>query len=170
MLPLVKLLTLTLKQISKPVAKNLLIYAGEHPRFRQRCAVIGNKFHYLTCWLQGRRNYHELGIEAAVSLAIDSLTEVMVVVVAAVIIIYELADRAENEREKQRDLAENFEELSESIEAIRTRHKEIGLLLRHTRELQAKRTAWGSSAKEAAAQLKEVERTLSFSPLAFPTR
>ncbi|KAK6917614.1 Optic atrophy 3-like, partial [Dillenia turbinata] len=84
-LPLVKLGTLVLKTLSKPIATNLKQQAGKHPKFRQIIVDIAQANHRFTTTLQ-RRIYghatdveiHPLNGEKAVQAAVDLIGEVFI--------------------------------------------------------------------------------------------
>eukprot|EP00906_Rhabdomonas_costata_P015861 RCo022742 len=137
--PLFKIAALALKQMTKPVSKNLLVYASDHPGFRKFCARVGNRYNKFTQALQGRKNVRDLGEDAAVSVGTEALTEVCVVIVASVIVLLEVMRQSVKEETKVRALEEKFQNIGKAIQGLNAQYEELANDLRALRALQVMR-------------------------------
>ncbi|KAI8028501.1 OPA3-like protein [Camellia lanceoleosa] len=138
-LPLLKLGTLVLKTLSKPIASRLKKEAGKHPKFRK---VIAN--HRLTTTMQRRIYGHATDVEIrplneekAVQAAVDLLGEFFVFSVAGVALILEVQRSARSEAKKEelrkKDLEgmrQKDEELAKEIELLKKKLEELEQLAR----------------------------------------
>uniref|UniRef100_A0A2P2JCQ9 OPA3-like protein n=1 Tax=Rhizophora mucronata TaxID=61149 RepID=A0A2P2JCQ9_RHIMU len=107
-LPVVKLGTLALKTISKPIANRLKMEAGLHPRFRQYIVNLAQANHQFTTKLQRRIYGHESNVairplneERAVQSAADLLGELFVFMVAGAAVVFEVQRSARSEARKE---------------------------------------------------------------------
>ncbi|KAK3020274.1 hypothetical protein RJ639_047714 [Escallonia herrerae] len=139
-LPLLKLGTLALKTLSKPIAGRLKKQAGSHPRFRQHIINIAQANHRLTTRLQRRIYGHATDVEIrplneekAVQAAADLIGEVFVFSVGVVALIFEVQRSARSEAKKE-------EIRKQEMEAMRHRdtelEKELELLKHKFQELE----------------------------------
>ncbi|XP_010260369.1 PREDICTED: OPA3-like protein [Nelumbo nucifera] len=147
-LPAVKLGTLVLKTVCKPIATRLKKEAGLHPRFRQLIINFAQANHRFTTTLQRRIYGHATDVdirplneEKAVQASADLLGELFVFTVAGAALIFEVqrSSRSEARKEelrrqeleamKQRDeeLAKEIEHLKHTLEEIEQLAKGRGL-------------------------------------------
>ncbi|KAL7212986.1 hypothetical protein ACSBR2_015647 [Camellia fascicularis] len=107
-LPLLKLGTLVLKTLSKPIASRLKKEAGKHPKFRKVIVDMAQANHRLTTTMQRRIYGHATDVEIrplneekAVQAAVDLLGEFFVFSVAGVALILEVQRSARSEAKKE---------------------------------------------------------------------
>ncbi|EXC30546.1 hypothetical protein L484_015037 [Morus notabilis] len=138
-LPLLKLGTLALKTLSKPVASRLKKQAGLHPRFRQFIVDIAQKNHQITTQMQRRIYGHATDVEIrplneekAVQAAVDLMGEVFVFSVAGIALIFEVqrSSRSEARKEEIRRkelemMKQRDEELSREVQSLRRKLEEL---------------------------------------------
>lgn len=138
-LPVIKLGTLVLKTLSKPIAARLKKEAGIHPRFRQYIVRIAQANHRLTTQMQRRIYGHATDVEIrpldeqkAVQAAVDLLGEVFIFSVAGVALIFEVqrSSRSEARKEELRrqeidGLRQRDEELAAEMEQLKHKLEEI---------------------------------------------
>ncbi|PON57117.1 Optic atrophy 3-like [Trema orientale] len=138
-LPLVKLGTLVLKTLSKPVASRLKQQAGLHPRFRQLIINLAQKNHKITTQMQRRIYGHATDVEIrplneekAVQAAVDLIGEVFVFTVAGVALIFEVQRSARSEARKEEirkqeleTMKQRDEDLSRELESLRRKVEEL---------------------------------------------
>ncbi|KAF7803381.1 OPA3-like protein [Senna tora] len=124
-LPLLKLGTLVVKTLSKPVASRLKQQAAIHPRFRQYIVTIAQTNHRITTRMQRRIYGHATDVEIrplneekAVQAAVDLIGELFVFSVAGVLLIFEVQRSARSEARKE-------ERRKQELEAVRQRNEEI---------------------------------------------
>ncbi|KAI4296830.1 hypothetical protein L6164_036753 [Bauhinia variegata] len=139
-LPLLKLGTLALKTLSKPVAHRLKRQAAIHPRFREFIVSIAQTNHRIQTRMQRSIYSHSTDVairpldeEMAVQAAVDLIGEIFVFTVAGALLILEVQRSARSEARK--------EELRKAeVEALRQRsedlEKEIDLLKNQFQELE----------------------------------
>ncbi|XP_010427724.1 PREDICTED: OPA3-like protein [Camelina sativa] len=134
-LPLLKLGTLALRTICKPIANRLKKEAGVHPRFRQFIINIAQANHRFTTKLQRRASgrvtdavIRPLNEERAVQAAADLLGELFAFTVAGAALVYEVQRNARGEAKKeekrQQELAEirqKHEKMEKEIEEMKQR-------------------------------------------------
>ncbi|XP_058100629.1 OPA3-like protein [Magnolia sinica] len=136
-LPVVKLGTLALKTICKPIASRLKKEAGLHPKFRRLIINIAQANHRFTTTMQ-RRLYghatnvkiHPLNEEKAVQAAADLIGELFVFSVAGAAVIFEVQRSSRSEARKE-------ELRKQELEAIKQRNEELARevdLLKHKLE------------------------------------
>lgn len=138
-LPFVKLGTLVLKTMSKPVASRLKQQAGLHPRFRQFIVDIAQRNHKITTQMQRRIYGHATDVEIrplneekAVQAAVDLIGEFFVFSVAGIALIFEVqrssrseARKEELRRQELETMKQRDEELSRELESLRRKLEEI---------------------------------------------
>ncbi|ONI10571.1 hypothetical protein PRUPE_4G054400 [Prunus persica] len=107
-LPLLKLGTLLLKTLSKPVAARLKQQAGLHPRFRQIIVSMAQANHQVTTRMQRRLYSHATDVEIrplneekAVQAAVDLIGELFVFSVAVAVLIFEVQRNSRSEARKE---------------------------------------------------------------------
>ncbi|KAI9121086.1 hypothetical protein K1719_008119 [Acacia pycnantha] len=133
-LPLLKLGTLVLKTLSKPVAARLKKQTAIHPRFRQYIVRMAQANHRVTTTMQRRIYGHATDVEIrplneekAVQAAVDLIGEVFVFSVAGALLIFEVQRSARSEARKE-------ERRQQELEVVRQRNEEIAQemeLLKH---------------------------------------
>ncbi|XP_004293907.1 PREDICTED: OPA3-like protein [Fragaria vesca subsp. vesca] len=138
-LPLVKLGTLLLKTMSKPVAARLKYAAGKHPRFRQIIVNMAQANHRITTKMQRSLYSHAtdaeirpLNEEKAVQAAVDLIGEFFVFTVAVVAMIFEVQRSARSEARKEEArkqeleaMKQRDEDLSREVELLRSKYEEL---------------------------------------------
>ncbi|XP_010327039.1 OPA3-like protein isoform X1 [Solanum lycopersicum] len=152
---LLKLGTLALRTLSKPIAVRLKKEAGLHPKFRNFIISIAQIiFHHIHCSIQAnhritttmqRRIYShatDVGIrplneEKAVQAAVDLLGELFVFAVAGAIIVFEVqrnsraeAKKEELRRQETEKLRLRDEALEKEIMSLRSKIQELEQLAR----------------------------------------
>ncbi|CAB4273535.1 unnamed protein product [Prunus armeniaca] len=123
-LPAVKLATLALKTISKPIANRLKREAGLHPRFRQFIVNIAQANHRFTTNVQRRIYGH------ATDVAIRPLNEEKAVGGAAVIFEVQRSSRSEARKEELRRqeleaMRQRDEDLAREVELLKKKLEEL---------------------------------------------
>ncbi|KAL8510162.1 hypothetical protein ACS0TY_017106 [Phlomoides rotata] len=140
-LPVIKLGSLLVRTISKPIANRLKRAATYHPRFRGLIVDLAQGYHVWTSKMQrhvlGRSNTLEirpLVEERAVQSATDLLGELFVFSVAGCAIIYEVqrSSRGEAKKEERRKqdletMKQKNEELAAEVELLKQRIQQLEL-------------------------------------------
>ncbi|KAL5730544.1 hypothetical protein ACHQM5_003351 [Ranunculus cassubicifolius] len=143
-LPFVKLGTLALKTMCKPIATRLKTQAGRHPRFRQLIIDIAQVNHRFTTTMQRRIYGHATDVEIrplneekAVQAAADLLGEFFIFTVAGAAVIFEVQRNARSEARKEElrmqeleAMRSREEELAKELESLRQKVAEIEQLAR----------------------------------------
>ncbi|XP_043688076.1 OPA3-like protein [Telopea speciosissima] len=143
-LPLVKLGTLALKTLCKPIAGRLKKEAGLHPRFRQLIINFAQANHRFQTNVQRRIYGHATDVairplneEKAVQAAADLLGELFVFSVAGAAVIFEVqrSSRSEARKEELRKqeleaFKQKDEELAREVELLKHRLEELERLAR----------------------------------------
>ncbi|XP_027338497.1 OPA3-like protein [Abrus precatorius] len=143
-LPLLKLGTLAVKTLSKPVASRLKKQAAIHPRFRQLIIDMAQANHQLTTKMQRRIYGHATDVEIrplneekAVQAAVDLIGELFVFSVAGVLLIFEVQRSARSEARKEElrkqeleAMKQKNENLAEEVELLKHRLQELEQLAR----------------------------------------
>ncbi|KAL8113065.1 OPA3-like protein [Apium graveolens] len=139
-LPLLKLGTLALKTISKPIAARLKTEAGLHPRFRQSIINIAQANHRFTTTIQRRIYGHATDVEIrplneekAVQAAVDLIGELFVFSVAGAAVVFEVHRSARSEARKEAIRRQEVEELRQRDDELA---KEVEVLKRKLQELE----------------------------------
>ncbi|XVF25727.1 hypothetical protein REPUB_Repub13aG0238600 [Reevesia pubescens] len=139
-LPLLKLGTLALKTLSKPVAYRLKRQAGVAPRFRQFIVSIAQANHRITTRMQ-RKIYshatdveiHPLDEEKAVQAAVDLIGELFAFTVAGAVLIFEVQRSSRSEAKKEEVRRQDLEAMKQRNEDLAT---EVELLRHNLEELE----------------------------------
>ncbi|KAH7686067.1 Optic atrophy 3-like protein [Dioscorea alata] len=147
-LPLVKLGTLAVKTLSKPIANRLKKEAGNYPKFRLFIINIAQINHQFSTTLQRRLYSHATNVkirpldeEKAVQAAADLLGDVFVFLVAGGVLIFEVQRSARSEsrkeearkqelqalKDKEADLAREVEDLKQKIIEVESLARGRGL-------------------------------------------
>ncbi|VVB06122.1 unnamed protein product [Arabis nemorensis] len=124
-LPLLKLGTLALRTICKPIANRLKKEAGVNPGFRQFIVNIAQANHRFTTKLQRRASgritdavIRPLNEERAVQAAADLLGELFAFTVAGAALVYEVQRNARGEARKE-------EKRQQELAVFRRRHEKM---------------------------------------------
>uniref|UniRef100_A0A803QJM6 OPA3-like protein n=1 Tax=Cannabis sativa TaxID=3483 RepID=A0A803QJM6_CANSA len=139
-LPVVKLGTLAIKTICKPIANRLKKEAGLHPKFRNLIIKIAQTNHRFTTQMQ-RRIYgratdveiRPLNEEKAVQAAADLLGELFVFSVAGAAVIFEVQRSTRSEARKEELRKQELQEMKKRDDNI---EREIELLKQKIEEIE----------------------------------
>ncbi|KAJ8494089.1 hypothetical protein OPV22_015810 [Ensete ventricosum] len=144
LLPVVKLGSLALRTLSKPIASRLKQQAGNYPKFREYIIGLAQANHRFTTTIQ-RRLYGQatdvkirpLNEEKAVQAATDLIGELFVFSVAGAAIIFEVQRSARSEARKEELRRQELEamkqkeqELAKELELLRVKLHELEHLAR----------------------------------------
>ncbi|KAJ3692272.1 hypothetical protein LUZ60_012622 [Juncus effusus] len=138
-LPLVKLGTLALKTLCKPIANRLKKEAGFHPKFRRLIIRLAQANHRMTTNIQRRIYGHATDVEIrplneerAVQAAADLIGELFVFSVAGAALIFEVQRSARSEARKEEIRKQEIEamkrkeeDLAREIEILKEKMSEI---------------------------------------------
>ncbi|KDP21025.1 hypothetical protein JCGZ_21496 [Jatropha curcas] len=165
-LPLLKLGTLAVKTLSKPLASKLKQQAAYHPKFRQFIVNFAQANHRLTTTMQRRLYSHATDVEIrplneekAVQAAVDLIGELFVFTVAGAVVIFEVQRSAKSEARKEETRRRELEEMRQRDEKL---EKEVETLRRKLEEIEqlAKGRGLGGifNLKHATAEAGKVEK------------
>ncbi|XP_006364320.1 OPA3-like protein [Solanum tuberosum] len=143
-LPLLKLGTLALKTLSKPIGSRLKQQAGLHPKFRNFIVSMAQANHRITTTMQRRLYGHATNVEIrpldeekAVQAAVDLLGEAFVFSVAVAALYFEVqrSSRSEAKKEELRrqdleQMRERDDALSREVESLKSKIQELEQLAR----------------------------------------
>ncbi|KAJ3685095.1 hypothetical protein LUZ61_014259 [Rhynchospora tenuis] len=143
-LPTVKLFSLALKSISKPIAARLKQQAGIHPKFRNLIISLAQANHRISTTLQRQLYGHSTNVEIrplneekAVQAAVDLIGELFVFSVAGGLVIFEVqrsarseARKEENRRQEIEGIKQREDDLLKEVELLRQRINELEKLSR----------------------------------------
>ncbi|XP_072993076.1 uncharacterized protein [Typha latifolia] len=139
-LPVIKLGSLALKTLSKPIASRLKQQAGLHPKFRQLIMSLAQGNHRFTTNMQRRLYGHSTSVEIrplneekAVQAAADLIGELFVFSVAGALVIFEVQRSARSEARKEEVRKQEIEGMKQKEEDL---SKEVELLKQRIRELE----------------------------------
>ncbi|GER31762.1 optic atrophy 3 protein [Striga asiatica] len=125
-LPLLKLGTLALKTLSKPVAAKLKKEAGKHPKFRSFIISVAQANHRITTTMQRRIYGHATNVkirpldeEKAVQAAGDLIGELFVFSVGVGALIFEVQRNARSEAKKEELRKQDIEGLRNEVELLK---------------------------------------------------
>ncbi|KAM7264310.1 hypothetical protein ACFE04_001993 [Oxalis oulophora] len=115
-LPLLKIGTLAVKTLSKPVASRLKHQATLHPRFRQFIINIAQANHRISTQIQRAIYSHATNVEIrplneekAVQAAADLIGEIFVFMVGGAVVIFEWQRSSRSEARKEEQRRKEFE-------------------------------------------------------------
>ncbi|GMJ11427.1 hypothetical protein like AT1G28510 [Hibiscus trionum] len=140
-IPIVKLGTLALRSISKPIANKLKQGAGLHPTFRDLIINLAQANHRFSTTMQ-RRIYgrstdiliRPLNEERAVQAAATLLGELFIFTVAGAAIIYEVQRSAKAEARKEQQRRQEIEALAQKNRYL---EKELEHLTQKLQQIEA---------------------------------
>ncbi|CAL9114719.1 unnamed protein product [Musa acuminata var. zebrina] len=132
LLPVVKLGSLVLRTLSKPIASRLKQQTGNYPKFREYIIGLAQANHRFTTTIQ-RRLYGQatdvkirpLNEEKAVQAAADLIGELFVFLVAGAAIIFEVQRSARSEARKEESRRQELEAMKQKEQEVA---KELELL------------------------------------------
>ncbi|CAL9749435.1 OPA3-like protein isoform X1 [Musa acuminata AAA Group] len=132
LLPVVKLGSLVLRTLSKPIASRLKQQTGNYPKFREYIIGLAQANHRFTTTIQ-RRLYGQatdvkirpLNEEKAVQAAADLIGELFVFSVAGAAIIFEVQRSARSEARKEESRRQELEAMKQKEQEVA---KELELL------------------------------------------
>ncbi|KAK1424754.1 hypothetical protein QVD17_20092 [Tagetes erecta] len=138
-LPLLKLGTLALKTLSKPIASRLKQQAAIHPKFRASIIRLAQANHRLTTNIQRRIYGHATDVEIrplneekAVQAAGDLISELFVFSVAGLALVFEVQRNARSEAKKEEArkqeleiLRRRDEDLAKEVECLNQKIQEL---------------------------------------------
>ncbi|CAM9139655.1 unnamed protein product [Chrysoparadoxa australica] len=129
--PLIKIFTLTVKTMVKPLAKKIKKEATEHPRIGSALGQLGQSVHFATTWLRIRAQGHAvasikpLDPPVAISRGGELLSEAFVYSTAIGLMAWEYRGSAIASKEKEAkanwEKAEQARKLKEDLEAVHKR-------------------------------------------------
>jgi len=111
-LPLLKLSTLLVKTIAKPVAARMKVEASRRPAFHDICTSLGQRMHYLSSRLNVFASGYKfvgvkpLAVEQALNDGIGTISEALVLSISASVIIIEYRKSEAKAAKKAKDAAE----------------------------------------------------------------
>ncbi|KAG6487379.1 OPA3-like protein [Zingiber officinale] len=143
-LPVMKLGTLVLKTVCKPIANKLKKEAGRHPKFRQLIVNLAQANHRITTNVQRRIYGHATDVEIrplneekAVQAASDLIGELFVFSVGGAALIFEVQRSARSEARKEeirrqeiQAIKQKEEDLLKEVEQLKQKLSEIEQLAR----------------------------------------
>ncbi|KAI3718986.1 hypothetical protein L6452_19872 [Arctium lappa] len=138
-LPLLKLGTLALKTLSKPIASRLKQQAALHPKFRTSIISFAQANHRLTTTIQRRIYGHATDVEIrplneekAVQAAGDLISELFVFTVAGAALVFEVhrssrseAKKEELRRQEMEVMKQRDEDLAKEVESLKQKLQEL---------------------------------------------
>ncbi|XP_026409009.1 OPA3-like protein [Papaver somniferum] len=140
MLSIVKLGSLVLRTICKPIASRLKVATGKHPRFRRCIINVAQTNHRFTTTVQRQIYGHATDVairplneEKAVQAAADLLGELFVVSVAGSAIIFEVQRNARSEARKEELRKQELEAIKQKEENLQ---RELQLIRRRLAEVE----------------------------------
>ncbi|KAE8809999.1 optic atrophy 3 protein [Hordeum vulgare] len=135
-LPVMKLGTLLLRTLSKPIANRLKSQAAVHPKFRDFIISIAQTNHRITTRIQRRIYGHATNVairpldeEKAVQVATDLIGEGFIFSVAVAALIFEVQRSARSEARKEEARKQELEELRQKEEILAKDLEELKLKL-----------------------------------------
>ncbi|KAG0456466.1 hypothetical protein HPP92_024254 [Vanilla planifolia] len=148
-LPFVKLGTLALRTLAKPIASKLKQQAGVHPRFRELIVNLAQTNHRFSTTLQRRIYGHSTDVEIrplneekAVQAAVDLIGELFIFSVAGGAIVFEVQRSSRSEAKKEELRRQELEALRRKGEDMA---KEVDLLKQKLSEIEKNSKGWGLS-------------------------
>ncbi|AAF16770.1 F3M18.5 [Arabidopsis thaliana] len=148
-LPLMKLGTLAVKTISKPLASQLKHQAKVHPKFRQSIINFAQRNHRITTQMQRRIYGHATDVEIrpldeekAVQAAVDLIGEIFLFGVGGAVVVFEVQRSSRSEARKEEARKQELEELRIKDEEL---EKQVADLKSKLEELEQLAKARGLS-------------------------
>ncbi|CAN6816890.1 unnamed protein product [Brassica oleracea] len=149
-LPLMKLGTLLVKTISKPLASQLKHQAKVHPRFRQSIINFAQRNHRVTTQIQRRIYGHATDVEIrplneekAVQAAVDLIGELFIFAVGGGVVIFEVQRSSRSEARKEEARKQELEELRIKDEELEKKMAHLQSKLAEVEELAKARGLTG---------------------------
>jgi len=160
-LPLLKLSTLLVKTIAKPVAARMKVEASRRPAFHDICTSLGQRMHYLSSRLNVFASGYKfvgvkpLAVEQALNDGIGTISEALVLSISASVIIIEYrkseAKAAKKSEIAAKEKSHEEEKLLNRFQAIEDRlHKlEIASQAKAAQDEKAKRNKSSSASSSS---------------------
>ncbi|KAF3332582.1 OPA3-like protein [Carex littledalei] len=167
-LPVLKLGTLALKTLCKPIANRLKKEAGKHPKFRELIIRLAQANHRISTNLQRRIYGHATNVEIrplneekAVQAASDLIGELFVFSVAGAALIFEVHRNARSEARKEELRKMELEALKQKEEELA---REVDLLKQKLDEIENLANARGLSGVFNLRGNRKIESATSATP------
>jgi|EP00669_Euglena_mutabilis_P001567 hypothetical protein len=128
--PVFKLFTLALKSLSKPVSKNLYLFAKDHPRFSRGCIALGRGYHRFSARLQGRRVVGPVCDDVALTMGSEAAVELSAYLVAAAMLTVEFTWSSAKEQAKREKQEARFDDLRGQLEKLNALNADLLVTLR----------------------------------------
>lgn len=132
---LIKLGSLLVKTLSKPIAKGLKGRLTNHPVMTERCIKVGQMSHQFWSWITIRASGHvglrvkALDDATALNTGAETISEIFIFSVAGICIVSEMARsdwvKTRDAEAKKRKEKEKEKELSDALNGIRMKLDEI---------------------------------------------
>ncbi|KAK9937980.1 hypothetical protein M0R45_014743 [Rubus argutus] len=150
MLPLMKLGTLAIRTISKPIAARLKTHAAVHPRFRAAIIWMAQTKYRWATQLQRRLQYgravnvaiRPLDEAKAIAAATDFLGELVIFSVAGLVIMYEVNRNYKSEAKKEAKRKQELEALKLKDKDLEKEVESLRLKLQEMEKQLQTRTSW----------------------------
>ncbi|KAL6196579.1 hypothetical protein ACLB2K_032193 [Fragaria x ananassa] len=150
MLPFMKLGTLAIRTVSKPIAARLKTHAAVHPRFRAAIIWMAQTKYRWATQLQRRVQYgravnvaiRALDEAKAIAAATDFLGELVIFTVAGLGIMYEVNRSYKSEAKKEAKRKEELEALKLKDENLQKEVESLRLKLLEMEKQLQRRSSW----------------------------
>ncbi|KAF3484860.1 hypothetical protein F2Q69_00053974 [Brassica cretica] len=149
-LPLMKLGTLLVKTVSKPLASQLKHQAKVHPQFRQFIINFAQRNHRITTQMQRRIYGHATDVEIrpldeekAVQAAVDLIGELFIFAVGGGVVIFEVQRSSRSETRKEEARKQELEELRRKDEEMEKKMADLQSRLAEVEQLAQARGLTG---------------------------
>ncbi|XP_024200251.2 OPA3-like protein [Rosa chinensis] len=150
MLPLMKLGTLAIRTISKPIAARLKTHAAVHPRFRAAIIWMAQTKYRWATQLQRRVQYgrainvaiRPLDEAKAIAAATDFLGELVIFTVAGLAIVYEVNRSYKSEAKKEAQRKKELEALKLKDRDLEKEVESLRLKLQEMEKQLQRRSSW----------------------------
>ncbi|XP_010478226.1 PREDICTED: OPA3-like protein [Camelina sativa] len=150
-LPLMKLGTLLVKTVSKPLASQLKHQAKVHPKFRQSIINFAQRNHRITTQMQRRIYGHATDVEIrpldeekAVQAAVDLIGELFLFGVGGAVVVFEVQRGSRSEARKEEARKQELEELRLKDEALEKQVADLKIKLEELEQLAKARGLSGT--------------------------
>ncbi|KAN0073857.1 OPA3 domain containing protein [Tylopilus felleus] len=137
----VKLATLAIRTIAKPISAQLRNQAKQHETFRNICVSLAQKMHTAEISLRtnilgepARHNIRPLSETKAIENGANALAEGFLFAVAALLIVGETYRTSSKQSRRRDDVDEKLEGLLNAVESLQERKTEVEGALERTKE------------------------------------
>ncbi|CAH8298601.1 unnamed protein product [Eruca vesicaria subsp. sativa] len=149
-LPLMKLGTLLVKTVSKPLASQLKHQAKVHPQFRQFIINFAQRNHRITTQMQRRIYGHATDVEIrpldeekAVQAAVDLIGELFIFMVGGGVVVFEVQRSSRSETRKEEARKQELEEFRRKDEEMEKKMADLQSRLAEVEQLAKARGLTG---------------------------